>query len=195
MRRKLLNGVRFCKCCGARMLFQGYDTQNRFGHIMDKECICYDCAYWKDIIAYPPDNLEVVGDICMRIFPKADKKDKSIILGSKGKLRYFMRLDMSLFSSNDVWVIGKIPEHLRFEFKTTAVEITKKMFMALSSFGKQCKARACLDRYHCVRYNLKLENDMGAYNSIPTNWVVGGEHCGTFLNKGEILTDENSVIK
>lgn len=197
MKQKILNGVRFCKCCGARMLFQGYNIQNRFAHTMNKEGICYDCAYWKDIIAYPPDHLEIVGDLCMKVYPVSDKSDKSVILGGRGKMRYFRRPDHSLFTSNDVWVIGKIPGRFKSEFKTTAIEISLNTYRRLTKDNRKCKARACFDRYHCFRYDLALEDDdMGAYNSVPTNWVPGDEHCKYFMDMGKLsLTDEGSVIK
>lgn len=196
MKQKLMNGLRRCKSCGSQMLFQGYNIQSRFAHIMQKEGICYECAYWMDIAAYPPDYMEVVGNICMRIYPLADKKDKSIILGGKGKTRYFMRPDLSLVKSNDIWIIGTIPERFKSAFKTTVVEIPINIYRRLSLNNKKCEARACFDRYHCIRYDIELENnENGAFNTVPANWKLGGEHCKYFINKQNILTDESSVIQ
>lgn len=74
---------------------QNYNTQNRIAHIMVRDGVCYECAYWEDLIAYPPEYMEVVNHKCLRLHPVADKKDKTLILGGKGKMRYFMRTDGS----------------------------------------------------------------------------------------------------
>ena len=192
MKQKLLNGVRFCTKCGARMLFQGYDTQFRLAHIMQRRQICYDCAYWEDLKEFPLENMEVIGNKCYRIGPVADRKDKSLILGGKGKMHYFMRPDWSVFRSNDIWLIGTIPERFRSEFAQTAVEVTIRVYRQLNRNNKKCKARGCLDRYHCLRYNIELEKN-GPFNTVPATWNVGDEHCGFFINKDDVLSDESSI--
>lgn len=192
MGQKLLNGVRVCKCCGTRTLFQGYNVQNRLTHIMEKQQICYECAFWQDIAQYPPEHLEIIGKRCLRIYPVANKKDKTLILGGKGKMRYFVRFDRSVFQSNDIWTIGVIPDRFVSKFRPTATEITFKAFRQLQRNDKRCQARACLDRYHCFRYNLELERITEPYNSIPANWKVGNEHCRSFISFNDILNDENN---
>jgi len=194
MKCKLLNGVRFCSCCGARILFQGYNEQNRFAHIMEQKGICYDCAYWQNLIEYPPKNMEVLSNQCIVINPfVADSKDKSIILGGKGKKRWFVKQGAQLIMSNDIWVIGTIPERFRNQFKTSVYEITKKAYNQLRRNSKWCKARACMDRYNCFRYDLSLEDKYEPYNKIPKKWRVGDEHCGFRLDPKEILTDDSNV--
>lgn len=190
--QKLLNAVRVCKCCGARMFLQGYNNKNRIVRIMEKQMVCYECAFWMDIIEYPPEHLEVIGNKCLRIYPVANKKDKTLILGGKGKMRYFTRLDFFAFQSNDIWTIGTIPDRFSSMLHSTAMEITLKAYKQLQRNNKRCQARACLDRYHCFRYNAALERETGPYNSIPANWKVGNEYCGSFINFNEILSDESN---
>lgn len=192
MTRRMLNGIRFCKCCGARMLLQGFDTKHRLSHIMQKKMICYECAYWQDIIDYPPEHLEIIGNKCLKICPVGNKKDKTIILGGKGKMRYFVRADLSIFQSNDIWLIGVIPARFIDNLKPTAKEITKKVFNRLTKKNQKCKARGCYDRYHCLRYNLELEAD-GAFNVVPSNWKIGGERCKFFINIDDAYIDDSSV--
>lgn len=193
MKRKLLNGIRFCKHCGARMLLQGYNSQHRLARTMEKKMICYECAFWQDILDYPPEHLEVVGSKCLRIYPVADKHDRTLILGGKGKMRYFMRPDKSLFQSNDIWNIGTIPQRFISKFQKSAIEITSKAYRQLKRNNKKCRARACLDRYHCFRYDRELERDCDSYNSIPPKWKIGDEHCGAFISFDDILNDKSSV--
>lgn len=194
MQRKILNGIRFCKYCGSRMLFQGYNIQHRLTYIMNRDTICYTCAFWQDILEYPPECMEIIGNKCMKIYPVADKKDKSLILGGKGKMRYFVRHDLSVFQSNDIWLIGMIPENFRDRLKPTAKEITQKTFTKLQRNPMKCKARGCFDRYHCLRYNLELENN-GAFNSVPLKWKVGDEHCKFFIDIDNSYIDDSSVTK
>lgn len=194
MGKKLFNHIVYCNCCGAKILLHGYDSQNHINYIMKQKKICYECAFWQDIIDYPPKYLEVINNKCLRIHPVADKKDKTLILGGKGKMRYFMRRNKSLFQSNDIWTIGTIPDRFLDKFQPTVIEITLKAYRQLKRTNKTCNARACLDRYHCFRYNTEQENDgAGPYNSIPPKWKVGDEHCGFFINRKDILDDENSV--
>lgn len=192
MAQKLLTRIKYCSCCGAKVLLLGYDSQNRITRMMKQKGICYECAFWQDVIDYPPEYLEVIDGRCLRIHPVADSKDKTLILGGKGKMRYFMRPDQSLFQSNDIWVIGSIPQRFRDRFSSTATEITAKAYGQLERTDKKCYAKACFDRYHCYRYNQEQEKD-GAYNSIPPKWKIGDEHCGFFIDKKDILNDDSSV--
>lgn len=194
MAKRLLNYIRRCACCGSKVLLHGYDSQNRIARIMEQKNVCYDCAFWQDMIDYPPEYLEIISNKCLRVHPVADKGDKTLILGGKGKMRYFMRPDQSLFQSNDIWIIGTIPQRFKDSFKPTAIEITLKAYRQLRRTNKKCNARACLDRYHCFRYNLEQENDeSGPYNSIPPKWKIGDEHCGFFIDRKDIQDDESSV--
>lgn len=179
--RRLINGIRFCQFCGERMLFQGYELRDRLSRIMTKEKICYECAYWKELLEYPLKNLEVVDNKLLRILPLVPKRDRSMLLGGDGKMRYFMRTDHTLFKSNDVWTIGTIPERFRVKFPTTAFELTSNSFKRLSRDSNKCIARGCFDRYHCLRYKIEIEEENGPYNIIPKNWKTGDEHCRFFV--------------
>lgn len=193
MNQKMMNGLRRCSYCGARILMQGYNIQSRLGHIVNTRCMCYDCAFWLDLQKYPPSHMEVIDSVCYKIYPEGDKRDKTTILGGKGKMKYYMRKDRSVFRSNDVWLIGSIPHRFRSLFPNTAQEITAKAYNSLNNNSKMCKARGCFDRYNCIRYNLSLEDDdIGAYNKPPANWKIGNERCRYFINAINIITDESS---
>lgn len=190
MERKIFNGVRFCKCCHTRMLFQGYDTQTRLGHIMNARQICHECAYWQDKLDYPPDNIEVIGKRCVKIYPFIeDVADlgNSAILGGNGKTRYFYRPSTGeLFQSNDVWRVGTVPARFLPSFPPTVVELLKTHYQKLTVHTKKCRARSCLDRYHCYRYDLTVEEQFGPFNPVPKKWKAGSEHCNDFINLDEI---------
>ena len=192
---RILSKLTYCKLCGSKIWMQGYNIQSHITHIMKKNNVCYECAFWEELIAYPPEYMEVINQQCLRLHPVANKKDKTLILGGKGKMRYFMRTDGSLIQSNDIWTIGTIPERFISQLPTTAVEITLKAYRQLKKSSKKCYARGCMDRYDCFRYDRALENDeKGSFNAIPPKWNVGDEHCVFFINIQDIKSDESSVI-
>lgn len=191
---KVLSKVKRCTLCGNKIWAQGYDIQHRISRIMFQKNICYDCAYWEELIAYPPQYMEVLENQCLRLHPVVEEKKKTIILGGKGKMRYFMRSDGTLFRSNDIWQIGLIPERFRSQLPNTVLEISQVGYTRLSKDKRKCFARGCFDRYNCFRYDLTIEDtDSGAFNTIPPKWKVGDEHCRSFLNLSEILSDPSSL--
>ena len=193
----ILKGIKSCKHCGKKYFMQGFSTEDRITMMMDREKICYDCAYWKNIINYPLPYMEVVGNICIKVMPKVKKKEKTMLLGGKGKIKYFIRTDWSeLVSSNDIWQIGTIPEVFREQLPPTLIELPKNIYKRLEKYMGRCKARGCFDRYNCFRYNLEVEKDkIGAFNKIPPAWQIGNEHCKHFINLDEITNDDGSVKK
>lgn len=194
MARRLLNGVRRCGNCNKRILMQGYNINKHIGELMDKCCICYECAFWQELIDYPHADMEVVGNQCLKVGGVENKWNKVLILGGKGVMRYFMRLDFSTFRSNDVWLIGTIPERFRKQIPPTAIEITSKAYNQLNRNNKRCLARGCMDRYNCVRFDLSLEDKKGAANTVPDSWKVGDEHCGFRIGFENIINDERNIL-
>lgn len=189
----IYNNVGKCRHCGRRFWLQGFNEQNRIAYNMAKYNICYDCAFWEDLLAYPPMYMEVLGNVCVRLHPVADKKDKALLLGGKGKMRYFMKLSGGLIQSNDIWIIGTVPERFKSVLNPTVTEISKKAFHKLSRTDRRCYGRACLDRYNCYRYERSIERESGPFNAIPPKWKVGDEHCGFFINLDEFKFDNNCI--
>ena len=195
MRGRVMRKIKHCKLCGKKIWMQGYNAQNHIAYIMNQKGICYECAFWEELIAYPPQYMEVINRQCMRLHPVANKKDKTLTLGGKGKMRYFLRTDGSLIQSNDIWIIGTVPDRFLHRLPATAIEITLKAYRQLNKSTKRCYARACFDRYHCFRFERTLENDeRGAFNVVPAKWKVGDEHCGFFINIQDIKYDDSSEL-
>lgn len=186
MKQRLLNGVRRCSCCGAKMLFQGYNTDHRLSRLMEQRMICYECAFWWDLIDFPPKDIEITSSKVLKINPFIENKEKTMYLGGKGKVRYFMRPDGTLIKSNDVWTVGTIPERFLPLLKRTLFEIAPWQYYRMFRYPGRCKAKACFDRYRCLRYKIEIENKRGAYNIVPKYWKIGGEHCKSFLDNQAI---------
>lgn len=195
MECRILGGVKKCRLCGKRIFLQGYDiTRDRISNIMDQEKICYECAFWRRTIEFPPDNMEVLGDKCLIIYPHVcDRYDRSITLGGKGVTRWFVKRGLKLIESNDIWLYGTIPERFREQLPPTVFEITQKAYRQFKRNPNWCRARSCMDRYHCYRFDLSLEEESGPFNKIPKKWKLGEEHCGYRLDQSEILSDDGSI--
>lgn len=193
MRLTIRGGLSACSSCGRTTLVQGFSSGGRISHIMERENICYECAVWNETIARPPEHMEVLGHECLRICPVADKKDKSNILGGRGKRRFFIRNDGSLLESNDIWNVGHIPERFRERLPPTVREITRTAYKKLANFNGKCRARACLDRYNCYRYDTEVERESGPYNRIPVKWHEGDEHCVSFISKKDMDITNNKT--
>lgn len=194
--KPILPGFKRCRQCNAMVLIQVYDANDKIARLMNKEGLCYDCAYWENVYRNPPKDIEFLGNRCLKILPMVKKRDKTMLLGGKGKLRYFVRNDLSVIRSNDIWTIGTVPENYREKLPSTIREITNAAYKKLSKHSRKCMARGCFDRYNCIRYRIELENDhIGAFNEVSPFWKVGGENCKDFVNTKEIISDDSSVGK
>lgn len=194
---KIIGKFRCCKNCNLKFWSGGYDAANPIVTLMDQNDWCYDCAYWNDLISHPPAYMEVINGECLRVHPEVPKasKDRTMILGSKGKNRCFLKFDGTLLRSNDIWHIGHIPERFLPLLPDTMVEITNSAYERLSNNINMCYARGCLDRYQCLRYVRDIEKENGPYNSIPPKWKTGDEHCRFFINITELKSDDVSVLE
>lgn len=183
-----------CSHCGKSYYANGFVVEDRVTMLMTKKKLCYDCAYWTNLLHYPPPHTEVAGNKCLRVMPRVKGRDRSMMLGGDGKLRIFLRTDWSeIVYSNDVWTIGTIPESFRGIISPTLIEITKKTRDKLKKNMNRCCARGCFDRYHCLRYKREIENDrIGAFNEVPPAWKIGDEHCKYFINIHKETLDESS---
>lgn len=191
---RLMRNLKICSMCGKKILLLDYSQNNKLTPIMKQKQICFDCAYWTDILKSPPERFEVIGNKCYQIHPVySNPKDKTIILGGGGEMHYYIRPDSTLFSSNDVWYIGKIPDHLANQFEPTAIEISNRLYRLLIRNNKMCRSRSCFDRYRCLRFNTSLEEADGPFNVIPKKWKIGDEHCGYFIDRNNLTEEENKV--
>lgn len=183
MRLPIHNKIKRCALCNALIYMDRYDERDRHVHIMKRDNICYNCAYWTNLSKYRPEHFEVFNGEAIIAYPiVAKKSDKTVRLGSGGDSHYFLRTDRSLVASNDIWKYGKIPPAFRHLFPDTVIEISKMAHHRLRRNPRVCHARGCLDRYSCLRYDISDEQRYGAYNKIPKNWCVGNEKCKQFVN-------------
>lgn len=193
MKSRMLGGLKRCSCCGTRILFQGYNENHRLSKLMEKQTICFDCAYWQEMKDYPPLNSFVVNNQILKILPEVIYKDNTMMLGGRGKRRYFIKTDGELLKSNDVWLIANIPPKYQKSFRPTAFELTGDLYRKLKRNPLRCKSKGCYDRYRCARYKRIIEQDSGPFNQVPKSWRIGNERCRYFVDLINPKTDETQL--
>lgn len=206
-RYNLLNQKYKCTICGKTVFSFNMSYDMEIAHQMHKEHICWECAYWRDLMQSPPDNLEIIGDNCYQTYPFIPKQERDVsqILGYEGKKTfYILKRTGECYRTNDIWWLNTIPPKYRLQLIPTAWLVTKRFWQSMERSKHKCKAVGCMDRYHCYRYQYQLEIGKEPYNYVPKDWVVGDEHCPAFLDLRDIqhydehikptdIIDENSV--
>lgn len=172
-----------CPCCGK--MFWSF-TSNIMAGSYNKEwqgLICRDCAMWLDFINEKRPNIEIITGVCYEFLPPQENIGPGDILGGRG-MRYILKKDGSAKKSNDIWKIGTVPPHLSKMLPNTGWWISRKNFRNLRFGWYLCDNKGCLDRYNCLRYDIRQETS--PYNTIPTDWNVGDEKCPIFVNAQEV---------
>ena len=170
-----------CEECGKKVR-DCFNANSSVYQKMIAESLCYECAYWKNIIENWKDTYYVIDGICYDFQPFHDGNEANIMLGSNGKNYYALTTECHAIHSNDVWVKGTVPERFRDILKDSAYHITGDAYNILSNGCHICKNKGCYDRYHCFFYDYRNEYGIGPYNVIPRNWVAGNEHCKSFID-------------
>lgn len=171
-----------CSICGKRVCNAFFDKESPiYLQMVEKNC-CYDCAYWEDLIANPPENMEVVNQTLYDFKPYIEPKLGMFL----GQTMWILKKDGTPMMSNDVWNKGKIPLQFRDRLPDTAYEVSKKTYKKLTTGRMGCRSVGCFDRYHCYRYDYRHEFGQAPYNRVPRDWIVGDEGCPAFINLREI---------
>lgn len=202
-KKQLLKAKYQCAKCGKMVYAFNCSEDNDVCHRMIRDGICWECAYWERFLIAPPKNLEIVGDRCYQIFPFVESPSVEQILGGN-KIRYLLKKNGECVKTNDWWWLNVIPYKYQERFQPTGWWVTKGFYKKMERSKHKCKAKGCLDRYHCYRYQYRLEFDKEPYNKPPRDWIVGDEHCPAFLPTRDIkdfdeyvkpsdIIDESSV--
>ena len=188
----LLPRVRKCRFCGKKFFFPKYLEDEADRYVASG--LCYECAYWRKFIDHIPRYLQIANGKCYKVLPFVKNPEPFMTLGGNGRKKYFVSKGLEPIVSNDVWLIGTIPERFRYKLVDTGWFCNESAYNSLCKFNKKCIEVSCLDRYRCFRFNTDLELKNGPYNTIPSDWEIGGEHCGFFLDTKKII-DYTSPIK
>lgn len=177
--------IEICNCCLKEEWFDDYEIHSRISKIMADEHVCYQCAFWKDIIYHPEPCAEIINGAYWVIHPKV-MRPFNLLKGRGGKEMYIRKFDGTLYKSNNVWCRGKIPKRFLSQLPDTANFITLQMFMKLKADNHTCYARLCELRHDCFRYNPDAENHQDP-NAIISGNPIEYEGCRSFIHKNNIL--------
>jgi len=174
--------VRFiiCECCEKKVRDHSFNPDSKVYQKMISECLCYECAYWKNLIENWKETYIVI-DHVLYDFQPSQVDRANICLGSNGR-NYYALINGQAIYSNDVWVKGMVPERFRDKIPNMGFFITQKTYEILRSRTSVCKSKGCYDRYHCLLYDHRNEYKSGPYNIIPRTWVAGNENCKFFVD-------------
>lgn len=182
-----------CDKCGRKENVVGIEElakQDEKCRLMISECLCSTCATWEQFIKNKSPNAEIIDGYAYIFNPYVLDISPGTILGQKGRKFRILRKDGIVKKSNDVWNIGKVPEHYRDQLPDTAWFITTKGYNILNALqGRLCNKKGCYDRYHCLVYD--IVNEKVKYNSIPRDYIVGTERCGSFVNINKDIRNYN----
>lgn len=182
--RTLNQHTQTCSICEATYEIESFNPNAPLVKTMVEKHICFQCAFWLDKIENPAPNREVIKGEHYTFNPYQDHQ--AIFQGHGGRVFYGVRNDGTLIISNNVWFQGEIPKRFREQLPDTAQLISKKTYTKLKNNNFQCKAKGCWDRYHCLRYDISIEEDTGPWNTISKTHKPGEENCESFINKNQL---------
>ena len=178
--------TRLCKCCGNPIDLDQYVAAMQIPQKMDRDSLCYECAFWMLKAEKPPKNREIIDGWHYIINPYIITY--KFFQGSGGRTVFIVKYDLTVKRSNDVLCQGKIPDKFLSIFPNTATFVERPIYTKVkNNKGFRCGRIGCFDRYHCIWYDPKLKEPNGPWNKIPANWKIGGEGCELFIN--------NNIIK
>jgi uncharacterized protein YlaI len=182
--RTLNQHTQTCSICEAVYEIDSFDPNAPLVKLMGERNICFQCAFWSDKIEKPLLGREIINGEHFVFHPCQDKP--LVFQGFGGREFYALLNDNSLIMSNNVWHQGKIPERFCEKLPDTARFISKKTYKKLINDSFKCRAKGCWDRYHCIRYDISIEESTGAWNVIPGTHIPGEENCESFINKNQL---------
>lgn len=168
-----------CNICSATGDYLMYNPDSPLFLDMINNHVCYECAFWLNIIAHPIYGHEIIDGYYFIIHPYA-KRPYHATGFSKGREYYIRKNDGTLLKTNNMECRGKIPERFRDQLPDTAIFLPLMSYQNLANFPFECFARGCWDRYNCLRYNLECEAEEGPFNEIPPSHEPGEEKCPSY---------------
>lgn len=171
-----------CSCCEKEDNYALYKTQTELLPYMIEHHVCYECAFWLNIIDNPIYGQEIVDGHFFVVHPSS-LRPYHVLNFYNGREFYIRhKKDGSLLKSNNVEYKGEIPTRFRKSLPDTADFLVLMHWQKLKNTPFTCASRGCWDRYNCLRYDQSIETD-GPFNVVPKNHAPGSENCPSFATK------------
>lgn len=158
-----------CNICGKIVSLSQYWRDQIWVKKMNADSVCFECAYWLDLLAHPKDSVQIINGQYFS-FPPVIKSD--------GRIRHILTHGGEIITSTEYFNYGHIPERFRDKFPNTANFIPLLTYrMLLKNQGFVCDRKGCWDRKHCYWYIGEMD-----WNVIPPSHKPGEEKCPIFIN-------------
>lgn len=191
----IIKRVRVCSECGKKFVYLSTnDYSGEYYKNISQKGMCFECAYWESLANADNEHIQVADGVCYRILPYVENPDMFTILGGNGVVRYFVTKDFNTVKSNDVWMIGRVPERFRKYFPDTGWFCHKRIYKRILNFNLKCSEAGCFDRYKCLRFRTEIELRNGPYNKVPDNWKKGDEHCSKFTDTDLVYNFKQELL-
>lgn len=182
-----------CSLCGEEY-WDNFDNSTPINALRHERILCYECAYWINLTINHDGKHAIIKGKHFIIGDPVAKLGYGAKLWGDGKMKHILFSDFTIKSSNDILFLEYVPDKYLNITKNSAWWISrglKTLITRRQSF--RCNAIACLDRYNCMRFNIDLERLKGPYNTVPSDWTVGGEHCGDLIDMNKITAYTNCI--
>lgn len=161
-----------CSRCTQLSCRENYNPLDPIVKIMHDKDMCYDCAYWHNLLTTPRANA-LIADHKYYTYMIEDPFCKP---STKPKL--IMTIDKKVISYMSSFCYGTLPEVFWNEYPDTGHFLEYQTLRRYrKNKGFQCGRKGCWDRTHCFWYNGEMD-----WNEIPQSHNDGDEHCPSYLN-------------
>ena len=173
-----------CSRCGKREDLEAYRLiSSPLVAKMREDRICFDCAYWQSWLSNPePDTVIISG----KLYKLTQPIQVSNLRQVRAKDMCFL-IDATsnhVYTGRDLILRGTIPSQFHSILRDQYKFITGEEYRRVYQYNAEmCLSKGCFDRYHCIWYRADIAEPDGPWNTIPQDYVIGGEYCPSFVNK------------
>lgn len=158
-----------CRKCGAIIHPEEYQDGTQWKYRMLNQSVCFECAYWLDLIANPARYWQIINHQYFSAPPEVREGER---------VRHILTHTGYLFDSSLLFNYGKIPERFWPNLPNTANFLSSQKLRKIKANQEfKCNRQGCWDRKCCFWYHGPMD-----WNEIPASHKVGAEQCPMFIN-------------
>lgn len=162
--------VYVCTKCDCIVHPNEFQRDSQTFNRMIKDSVCYECAYWMNIIDHRMNYDHIISHHYYAALP---------IVKPKKKIAHILTFNGDIIHSTELFRYGEIPERFWEGLPNDANFISHgKLRTINANIEFQCNRIGCWDRKCCFWFHDQMD-----WNIIPKDHVIGSENCPMFINK------------
>ena len=151
-----------CKKCGNIVHPEDYKDGTDWKNRMLELSVCFECAYWINLIENPVPESHVINHQYFSLPP---------IVVEGEQIHHILTVDGHLFDSSKLFNYGRVPERFWAELPNTANFLTHARYRTIKANEHfDCDRKGCWDRKHCLWFKGPLD-----WNEIHSTHKIGSE--------------------